>query len=503
MLDNLLLFAFVGIFGSGDAGTTAFPLLRVPTSPRACAMGESFTGFADDVGAVLWNPAGLGRLSSVQLGLSHHEWFSGIRDEHVSLAAPLGPGTVGAAAVFSVTEDIEVWDPLNNRSQPTDARSGYATLGYGLGVTPELDCGATLKALYDDLIEQTGTGVCADVGLLWRVARPFRVGLVGQNLGWGMRYGPDNVPLPVTVRLGASYVRPRFAILLDASAPVDNRPDVHLGGEYLVSKLLALRAGYRTGPQDIGQLSPLSGITCGFGINLNLVSIDYAFVPYGGLGMTHRVALRTSFRTRLYGTVRIRVSEFKTGAPVQSQFKLEGVQQGNSYTEPDGTFVVEGVEPGWLKVTATTAGYQPAVDSVLVEPRMTHTVKLVARRAGFGSFWGVVYDSLSRIPVPAEVHYSGQDQGTLTTNDRDGSFLVRKLKAGEYDITVTPLDSVHQGQTLTVTVEPGELLSRTFLLARLQDPARMPLAQPPAPDSTPPAPEGGFQNLEPETEPGN
>jgi len=509
VLDNLLLFAFVGIFGTGDAGTTAFPLLRVPTSPRACAMGEAFTGYADDVGAVLWNPAGLGRLSTVQLGLSHQEWFGGIRDEHVSLAAPVGPGTVGAAAVFSATEGIEIWDPLNNRSQPVAARSGYATVGYGLNIAPRLDCGVTFKALYDDLIEQTGTGICADAGLLFQVARPVRVGLVGQNLGWGMRYGSDNVPLPMSVRLGASFVRPRFAIVFDASVPIDNRPNLHFGGEYLASSILALRAGYRTGPQDLATLSPVAGITCGFGLNLNLLSLDYALVPYGDLGMTHRVALRTSFRTRLYGTVRIRVLEFKTGAPLAAQFKLEGVQQGNSYTEADGTFVVEGVEPGWLKVTATTAGYNPAVDSVLVEPRVTHTVRLVVRRAGFGSFWGVVYDSLSRIPVRSQVIYSGPEEGMLTTSERDGSFLLRKLKAGEYDVAVSPTDSAFQRQALTVTVEPGELLSRTVLLSRRggcpeadAKPAGLPESPVPAPESIPAAQQSGFQDLEPETEPG-
>ncbi len=466
MLDNLFLFAFVAVFGSGDAGTTAFPLLRVTTSPRACAMGEAFTGFADDVGAVFWNPAGLGRLSTVQLGLSHHEWFGGVRDEQVSLAAPVGPGTFGAAAVFSTTEGIELWDPLNQRSQPVAARSGYATVGYGASITPSLDCGISFKALYDDLIEQTGTGVCADVGLLFQAARPVRVGLVGQNLGWGMSYGSDNVPLPMVLRLGASLVRPRFAVVLDASAPIDSRPNLHLGGEYLISHILALRAGYRTGPQDLATLSPIAGITCGLGINLSPLSLDYAFVPYGELGMTHRVALRASFRTRLYGTVRIRVVEFKSGAPLVAQFKLEGVQQGNSYTESDGTFVVEGVEPGWLKVTATTPGYNQAVDSVLVEPRVTHTVRLVVRRAGFGSLWGVVYDSLSRIPVRSQVSYSGPEEGTVTTGERDGSFLLRKLSAGEYDITVVPTDSAYQRQILTVTIEPGELLSRTFLLGR-------------------------------------
>ena len=47
----LLVLGLVGLPGD-DAGTSVLPLLRVGTGPRACAMGESFTGLADDATAV-------------------------------------------------------------------------------------------------------------------------------------------------------------------------------------------------------------------------------------------------------------------------------------------------------------------------------------------------------------------------------------------------------------------------------------------------------------------
>jgi len=488
MLENLILLAVVGIFGSGDAGTTAFPLLKVPVSPRACAMGETFTGFADDVNALYWNPAGLGQLSTIQLGLSHQEWFGGIRDENLGLVAPVGPGCLAVGTVYSTTGGIEVWDPTNHRTEQATARSGYATLGYGLNVTRRLGCGLSFKGLYDDLLEQTGSGVCADAGLLYRISRPLRAGLVAQNLGWGMKYGPDNIPLPTGVRAGLSYEQPRFRILFDANAPVDNRPDLHLGGEYILHDVLALRSGFRLGPQDWSTLSLLSGVTFGFGINLSVFSLDYAFVPYGELGMTHRIALRTSLPTRLYGKARIRVSEFKTALPVAAEFKLEGTQQGNSYTETDGTFVVEGIEPGWLKVTASADGYYPATESVLIEPRVTHNVRLVARRSGFGSLWGVVYDADARVPVSSRIGYNGPEQGSTETGKADGSFLIRKLKAGDYDFVITPADSVHKGQTMTITIEPGELSSITFLLGKLSGSAPNEIREAPVPADSTPAP---------------
>jgi hypothetical protein len=468
VLSNLFIFAFLGIFGFGDVGTTAFPLLNVPVGPRACAMGESFTGLGDDVGTIFWNPAGLGRLNSVQLSLSHNEWFAGIRDENVGLVAPLGPGCVGAAAAYSTTSDIEIWDPTNSRGSVTSAASGYVTVGYGLAPVRNLNCGIAVKGLYDDLIEQTGTGVCADVGVLYRPLANVGIGLTGRNLGWGMKYGTENIPLPMAVRIGVSYAfivhRSSFIVLLDANAPVDNQPDFHVGGEYLANQILSVRAGYRLGPQDWRSLSLLSGITAGLGLNLSIFSLDYAFVPYGQLGYTHRLALRTSFPSSVYGRVRIKVSEFKTGLPVTAKIVLTGTQQGNSYTESDGTFVVEGVEPGWLGVTANADRYYPTTESVLVESRVTHTVRLVARRSGFGSLWGAVYDADTRKPLAASVHYSGPERDSLKVSETEGSFTLRKLKAGEYDFTITPLDSLHEPRTEPISIEPGSLASHNFLL---------------------------------------
>jgi hypothetical protein len=248
--------------------------------------------------------------------------------------------------------------------------------------------------------------------------------------------------------------------------PLAGAPDLHVGGEYRMRGILALRAGYRLGPQDWSGLSLLSGVTAGLGVNLGMFSLDYAFTPYGNLGMVHRLSLNTSFATCVYGRVRIRVCEVESGRPIAARFILHGTQQGNSYTEKDGTFVVEGVEAGWLRVTAAADGYYPVTESVLVEPRITRTVRLAATKSGYGSLWGVVYDAATRVPVPAEIAYSGPESGTAENDATNGSVVFRHLKAGDYNFVVTPRDSGHQGQTAAVTIAPGALNSQTFLLDR-------------------------------------
>ena len=42
--------------------------------------------------------------------------------------------------------------------------------------------------------------------------------------------------------------------------------------------------------QDIGE-----GITAGIGLKMGKTSIDYAYVPYGDLGDTHRISLGMRF----------------------------------------------------------------------------------------------------------------------------------------------------------------------------------------------------------------
>ena len=55
-----------------------------------------------------------------------------------------------------------------------------------------------------------------------------------------------------------------------------------------------MRAGYQLGHgQD--QLGSLVGFAAGFGVKISRLTLDYAFVPFGDLGDTHRMTLGWSF----------------------------------------------------------------------------------------------------------------------------------------------------------------------------------------------------------------
>jgi len=108
---------------------------------------------------------------------------------------------------------------------------------------------------------------------------------VAQNLG--SKLGAD--PLPLTFKLGVAARLKHLTLALDIAKPQDNEIYYCLGAEWWLRNALALRAGYKTN-QDAGE-----GITAGIGLKVGKMSLDYAYVPYGELGNTHRISWKMKF----------------------------------------------------------------------------------------------------------------------------------------------------------------------------------------------------------------
>src|SRR5438034_445996 len=68
-----MIFVSRSALASGG-GSSGAEFLRVGMGARPAALGENFTGLADDVTTAVWNPAGLGQLDHVEIsgmGLSY------------------------------------------------------------------------------------------------------------------------------------------------------------------------------------------------------------------------------------------------------------------------------------------------------------------------------------------------------------------------------------------------------------------------------------------------
>jgi outer membrane protein OmpA-like peptidoglycan-associated protein len=461
----LTILTLVSAFGD-DAGTSVLPLLRVSTGPRACAMGGSFAGLADDATAVFWNPAGIGQLLNPEFFVSHHEWFMGIRDEFASLVFPAGTGRLGVGLVYSGESGIESWDSGNLPGETLSANTGLVGLSYGTPVARNMFAGGTARFLYDRLGNETGTGVCADLGVLARPLPYLTIGLTSRNLGWGMHYENGNYRLPTCFRLGAAVQSGELSLASDFEVPLAGNPEFHIGGEYAPISALAFRAGFETGPEDIISLGGMSGLTLGLGFTLGRFALDYAFVPYGRLGRVHRIGIRSIIMPSGSGRVVVQTVDAQSGAALPAGIDFTGIREGSREAGADGRAVLSKLTEGWLKLKATYPGYFPALDSVYVQGDEDQKVLLSLSKPGRGTIWGTILDATTRENISGTVKYQGPTAGECEVDAKNISYSLKSVPSGRYILTATGPTPDYYPQTCTVMVQPSQMVTRDFLLLK-------------------------------------
>lgn len=296
----LLAFSAAPLRAASDVGTTAAPFLKIGAGARPAGMGEAFTAVADDVNAVAWNPAGLGRLTSPQFTAMHSQWFQSADYEFVAAAYPTRFGVLGLGmSSFNI-------DKIERRAADTleadgvfDSQDDHYTLSYGKSLTENWAFGLTAGLLRLKLDAYSASGMTMDLGALWRTPhRPLTVGLAVRHLGSEVKFDEESDPLPMTTTLGLGY-KPggRLTLAVDLKQPRDNDLQVGLGGEFAqpITKDIsgALRAGYTSSGQDVSE--GLTGVSMGLGLTWRSVGFDAAWVPYGLLGNTFRYAFLIKF----------------------------------------------------------------------------------------------------------------------------------------------------------------------------------------------------------------
>ncbi|MBU0567018.1 hypothetical protein KJ693_01530 [bacterium] len=109
--------------------------------------------------------------------------------------------------------------------------------------------------------------------------------------------GEKESNLPFNIRAGLAYKEiENTTFVLDVHLPRDSKMSYHLGGEYWIRNILALRAGYNSYllENSLGNFG-LKWLTVGFGVNLKVIQLDAAYLSYGDLGNTYRVSLLSRF----------------------------------------------------------------------------------------------------------------------------------------------------------------------------------------------------------------
>ncbi len=284
-------------FAAQEASVGAI-FLNEAVGPRPAAMGEAFTAVGEDVNAVYWNPAGLARLTSINLMFAHTLFLQGYADEYLAFDLPLSrQDTIGLNALFSYIRSLEKTTLDSSEVSDFNAYDAYLGLSWSHAFSPMYAAGVTVKGIQQSIDTYTGSSVACDLGVLARGWIPdLNVGATLRNVGAPMKFKEHGYALPLAMDLGGAYRFWKKSILwtLDLSLPYQSDLSVKTGCEYNFEDMLFLRAGYRYSAAT-SSLGALAGITAGLGFTISDYTLDYAYSPYGVLGDVHRIALTFPF----------------------------------------------------------------------------------------------------------------------------------------------------------------------------------------------------------------
>lgn len=290
----------VGVWAQGEystgAAATANPLQVLGQGARPLAMGSAFTAVKGDLMAALFNPAGQAYLRGAQASVHHHTWVGDINQD--SLAAVLA-GPALSVGLYGDLVNYGAIEGLDERGEPTGS---FTPMDFTLGLAVArqfsngLALGATLRGTQQSIRDSGQLISAGDFGLMWAApGQPVTLGLAYANLGPAINGRQPTSAL----RLGLSYdmaLTQRSGVLfaVGGSGLNNGASVVQLGVEGRLNRVFFLRSGYQLSFLN-NETGGLSGLSSGLGAKLGALVLDYAYLPYGRIGNSHRLSVSFQF----------------------------------------------------------------------------------------------------------------------------------------------------------------------------------------------------------------
>ncbi len=295
-LSAALMLATPAVYAAGP-GTTGAAFLKVGVGARELALGSAASVLTEGANAGNWNPGKLAEVKRKSLSASYNMLFIDESQGSLNYATPLGGGgVVGAGLNYLTVSNIEkrAGDTDLPDSRFSNNNTAF-TLSYARPeVRPGLALGANLKYISQKLDTADDKAVALDFGSSYKLNDAWTAAFVVQNLGSSI--GPDKLPLTLKGGAATSFFDGKLAAGADLDwLANDERFYLALGAEYLPNKNFAFRAGYQFGRSADKLGSSLVGLGAGIGLKFDRLSLDYAYVPFGDLGDTHRMTLGFNF----------------------------------------------------------------------------------------------------------------------------------------------------------------------------------------------------------------
>jgi flagellar motor protein MotB len=471
-LYSVILLFSINLFAWEGGGTKCFEELETSFGVRASAMGESFVGLSNDYEALWWNPGGLATLRRNELAFIHHFWFEGIRDEFFSFAHPMYKGTISGGIVYTSYGEIEKYDIYNNPHAGFSPFRAIFLVSYGRRMNKKLNLGLSVKGLYDKIDEFNGKGVAFDIGVLYKTSEKISFGTSIRNVSPGVSYssGESNqIPLDARIGIGLALTR-SFNIIGETVITTLRTPEIHGGFEFWpLQERFAIRGGYKTGPQSIEHLGPLSGLTSGIGLVYNQFLFDYVFVPYTDLGSTHRLSVVMKFGgLDECGKALIKIVDKETKEPISADLTLSGVME-EEIDSVHGEYTTKSIPVGNLYVQADKDDYFGTRDSVKIEFEEKKEVILALKKFPPGAISGKIYDVKTEGSLGGTIFFDGPVDGSIDIPSDIGKYRLDSLPAGTYEVSIKPEIDKYIAQKGTVEVILAQETVHDFALLKRKE----------------------------------
>ena len=282
---------------SDDVGSTTAQFLKLGIGAKSAGMGNAVTSINNGTDAIYWNPANLNYINKKELSFSHAIWFEDVNYEWLAFALPTTEyGVFGFGLQYVSYGSIDKVDNTNTSDGSFSPLDMALYLSYANSYD-RLNFGLNLKYIYSK-IEESASAIALDLGATYKFDNDkTSIGAALTNLGTSMKFNKESEDLPLLFKIGAShYLLDEWLVSLDLNFPKDNEFYFNFGTQYSLQIAddlsFALRAGYEGRNKDI---PGFNWINLGFGLEYLDFKFDYAFVPYGDIGMTHRFSFGIKF----------------------------------------------------------------------------------------------------------------------------------------------------------------------------------------------------------------
>lgn len=294
-------------------GTSGAQSLEMGMGVRATGMGGAFCAIADNSDAIYWNPAGLGQLWKTEICAGQYKWVEDIDYNFINFVYPLlglrasnvdELGAFGASLVLLNSGNIPGRDILGNTTSNFKVEDRIIVLSYGKKILKDTFFGVSGKHIKQEIQVEKEGAYAFDMGMLYYPRETgISLGITFQNMGNNYEFLGQEDSLPFNIKMGIAgrVLDDKLLLAADFNKPKYSNYYTNIGTEWEIDKVFKLRLGYDS-DVDVG-----NGISMGLGIGLKEVDIyfmpiaevnfDYAFVDYGDLGVTHRIAITLKFGT--------------------------------------------------------------------------------------------------------------------------------------------------------------------------------------------------------------